>query len=60
MAGKYLVTPVGEFEYPHILVADTMHKAEGLYHVKLNLKDKEADTLQELVDNAHNLSLIHI
>ena len=54
MAGKYLVTPVGEFEYPHILVADTMHKAEGLYHVKLNLKDKEADTLQELVDNAHN------
>ena len=54
MAGKYLVTPVGEFEYPHILVADTMHKAEGLYHVKLILKDKEADDFQEMVDNAHN------
>ena len=54
MAGKYQVTPVGEFEYPHILVADTMHKAEGLYHVKLILKDKEAEDFQEMVDNAHN------
>jgi len=54
MAVKYKVTPVGEFEYPHILVADTMHKAEGLYHVKLILKDKEAEDFQEMVDNAHN------
>jgi hypothetical protein len=54
MAGKYQVTPVGEFEYPHILVADTKHKAEGLYHVKLILKDKEAEDFQEMVDNAHN------
>ena len=50
MAVKYKVTPVGEFEYPHILVADTMHKAEGLYHVKLILKDKEAEDFQEMVD----------
>ena len=54
MAVKYKVTPVGEFEYPHILVADTMHKAEGLYHVKLILKDKEAEDFQKMVDNAHN------
>jgi hypothetical protein len=31
-----------------------MHKAEGLYHVKLILKDKEAEDFQEMVDNAHN------
>ena len=54
MAGKYLVTPVGEFEYPHVLVADTMHKSEGLYHTKLILKDKEAEDFQKMVDNAHN------
>ena len=53
MAGKYLVTSVGEFEYPHILVADTKHKAEGLYHVKLILKDEEADKFQEMIDKSH-------
>jgi hypothetical protein len=53
MAGKYLVTTTGEFEWPHIHVADTMHKAEGLFHVKLLLKDKEAEDFQDMVDKAH-------
>ena len=35
MAGKYLVTSVGEFEYPHILVADTKHNVQ-LTNIKVS------------------------
>jgi len=54
MAGKYPVTPKGEFKWPHIMVADTTYKAEGQFHIKVLLTGSDAEDMQEIVDNAHN------
>jgi len=53
MAGKYPVTPKGEFRWPHIMVADTTYKAEGQFHIKVLLSGSEAEDLQEIIDTAH-------
>ncbi len=53
MAGKYPVTPKGEFRWPHIMVADTTYKAEGQFHIKVLLSGTEAEDMQEIVDTAH-------
>jgi len=54
MAGKYPVTPKGEFRWPHIMVADTTYKAEGQYHIKVLLSGTEAEDMQKTVDTAHS------
>ena len=53
MAGKYPVTPKGEFRWPHIMVADTTYKAEGQFHVKLQIAGQEAEDMRNAVDTAH-------
>ena len=53
MAGKYPVTPKGEFRWPHIMTADTTYKVEGQYHIKVLLTGTEAEDMQKLVDTAH-------
>lgn len=53
MAGKYPVTPKGEFRWPHIMTADTTYKVEGQYHIKVLLTGTEAEEMQKLVDTAH-------
>ena len=53
MAGKYPVTPKGEFRWAHITVPDTTYKAEGQYHVKVLLSGSEAEEMQKIVDDAH-------
>ena len=52
MAGKYPVTPKGEFFWSHIMTPDTTFKAEGLYHIKLRLRGEEAEIFKKFVDNA--------
>ena len=54
MAGKYPVTPKGEFRWPHIMVADTTYKAEGQFHIKVLLNGSEAEDMQKIVDTAHS------
>ncbi len=53
MAGKYPVTPKGEFRWAHITVPDTTFKAEGQYHVKVLLSGSDAEDMQKIVDDAH-------
>ena len=53
MAGKYPVTPKGEFRWAHITVPDTTFKAEGQFHVKVLLSGSEAEDMQKTVDDAH-------
>ena len=50
---KYLVTPKGKFHWAHIGVPDTTYKAEGQYHIKVQLGGKEAETLRSTIDRAH-------
>ena len=50
---KFKVTPKGEFHWAHIGTPDTTFKAEGQYHIKVQLSGKEAETMRESVDMAH-------
>ena len=50
---KYAVTPKGEFHWAHVGTPDTTFKAEGQFHVKLQLAGQDADTMREAVDKAH-------
>jgi len=50
---KYAVTPKGEFHWAHVGTPDTTFKAEGQFHVKLQLAGQDADIMREAVDKAH-------
>ena len=50
---KYAVTPKGQFHWAHVGTPDTTYKAEGQYHVKLQLSGQEADAMRSQVDQAH-------
>ena len=53
MAKQLKVTPKGAFHWAHIGTPDTTFKAEGQYHIKVQLSGKEAETMRESVDMAH-------
>ena len=42
MSTKPRITPVGEFNFPHLIGADYKYKPEGEFHVKLILSKAEA------------------
>ena len=50
---KYAVTPKGQFHWAHVGTPDTTYKAEGQYHVKLQLSGQDAETMRSQVDKAH-------
>ena len=50
---KYAVTPKGQFHWAHVGTPDTTYKAEGQYHVKLQLSGQEADAMSSQVDQVH-------
>ena len=50
---KYAVTPKGQFHWAHVGTPDTTFKAEGQFHVKLQLSGEEAETMRGAVDKAH-------
>ena len=50
---KYAVTPKGQFHWAHVGTPDTTYKAEGQYHVKLQLSGQEADVMRSQLDQAH-------
>ncbi len=53
MAEKYSVTPKGQFHWAHVSKPDTTFKAEGQFHIKLQLTGEEATSMKTLVDVAH-------
>lgn len=53
MAKQLKVTPKGVFHWAHIGTPDTTFKAEGQYHIRVQLSGKEAETMRESVDMAH-------
>jgi len=53
MAKQLKVTPKGAFHWAHIGTPDTTFKAEGQYHIRVQLSGKEAETMRESVDMAH-------
>jgi len=53
MAKQLKVTPKGAFHWAHIGTPDTTFKAEGQYHIKVQLSGKEAETMRESIDMAH-------
>ena len=50
---KYSTTPKGAFHWAHVGTPDTTFKAEGQFHVKLQLAGQEAEDMRNAVDTAH-------
>ena len=50
---KYSTTPKGSFHWAHVGTPDTTFKAEGQFHVKLQLAGQEAEDMRNAVDTAH-------
>ena len=50
---KYSTTPKGSFHWVHVGTPDTTFKAEGQFHVKLQLAGQEAEDMRNAVDTAH-------
>ena len=50
---KYSTTPKGAFHWAHVGTPDTTFKAEGQFHVKLQLEGQEAEDMRNAVDTAH-------
>ena len=51
---KYNVTPKGQFHWAHVGTPDTTFKAEGQFHIKLQLSGEDAEHIKHLVDTTHN------
>ena len=50
---KYSVTPKGKFHWPHIGQPDTRYKAQGQYHIKVQLSGEEGESFRSEIDRAH-------